>query len=88
MLRFAFDFLPLLPIYICMKRRRSRSKSTFACGHPRTPENTRVVSGRGHTWGRCRKCNNNYMRSYMRGRARRRESRVARLEAEVKKLGG
>ena len=53
-----------------MKRRLRRSKSTFSCGHPRTKENTRVASGRGYTWGKCRKCDNNYMRGYMKRRAR------------------
>jgi hypothetical protein len=54
-----------------------RSKATFPCGHPRTPENTRVAGGRGRTWTRCRKCNNEYMRSYMRRRNRQRMIRRA-----------
>lgn len=68
-----------------MKRRRRRSKSTFSCGHPRTPENTRVARGRGYTWGKCRICNNRYMQAYMRERARRRLlQRVAAAEARRK----
>ena len=55
-----------------MKRRRPRSKSTFSCGHPRTPQNTRIASGRGYTWGKCRKCDNDYMRAYMKRQARQR----------------
>lgn len=63
-----------------MRRRRRRSKSTFSCGHPRTPENTRVAGGRGYTWGKCRICDNQYMRAYMRRRARSRlQQRLAAL---------
>ena len=62
-----------------MKRRRRRSKSTFSCGHPRSPENSRVARGRGYTWTKCRKCDNRYMRAYMRARAKRRL--LARLTA-------
>jgi hypothetical protein len=66
------------------KRRQRRSKTTFSCGHPRTPENTRVGRGRGYTWGKCRICNNRYMRAYMRRRAlqRRRQLQAARSQAE------
>jgi hypothetical protein len=55
-----------------MRRRQPRSRTTFSCGHPRTPENTRVARGRGRSWGKCRLCDNNYMRAYMRRRARQR----------------
>jgi len=72
------------------KRRRRRSKSTFSCGHPRTPENTRVARGRGYTWGKCRICDNRYMRDYMRRRARerlqRRLAELSRAEAELKQI--
>ena len=64
-----------------MKRRHPLSKSTFSYGHPRTPENTRVARGRGHTWGKCLQCDNNYMRGYMRRRARERLiRRIANLK--------
>lgn len=71
----ALDFL--VPIPMSRKRRKRRSKSTFSCGHPRTPENTRVARGRGYTWGKCRLCDNRYMRAYMRRRERERLLRLA-----------
>jgi hypothetical protein len=64
-----------------MKPRRRLSRSTFPCGHPRTPGNIRIASGRGRTWTKCRKCDNAYMRQYMRQRARRMLKR--RLAAEA-----
>ena len=72
------------------KRRQPRDKRTFSCGHPRTPENTRVGRGRGYTWGKCRICNNAYMRAYMRKRNREAQLRaeVARALAEAKRKEG
>jgi hypothetical protein len=73
------------------KRRKRRDKTTFSCGHPRTSENTRVGRGRGYTWGKCRICNNRYMRDYMRRRNREALVRheVARaLERAKGKQGG
>ena len=55
-----------------MKRPIPRSRHKFSCGHPRTPANTREAGSRGYTWGKCRQCDNNYMRAYMRRRARQR----------------
>jgi len=52
------------------RKRTRRSSTTFSCGHPRTPENTRTARGRGYTWGKCRTCDNRYMRAYMRRRSR------------------
>ena len=70
-----------------MKRRGRRDGGSFSCGHPRTAENTRVASGRGYRWGRCRICNNAYMREYMRNRKRRfLQSRLARAEAKLRRL--
>lgn len=73
-----------------MKRRRRRSKATFSCGHPRTRENTRLARGRGYTWGKCRICDNAYMREYMRRRARmrleRRLSALAEAAAKAKQV--
>ena len=69
-----------------MKRRRRRSKSTFSCGHPRTAENTRTARGRGYSWGKCRICDNAYMRAYMRRRARMRlKRRLAALSKAASK---
>jgi hypothetical protein len=60
--------------------RGPRSTSHFSCGHPRTPANSRVARGRGYSWTKCRTCDNNYMRAYMRRRARLRlMARIARL---------
>jgi len=69
-----------------VKRRRRRSKSTFSCGHPRTAENTRTARGRGYSWGKCRICDNAYMRAYMRRRARMRlQRRLAALSKTASK---
>jgi hypothetical protein len=64
-----------------MKPRRHRDRSTFSCGHPRTPANSRIARGRGYTWTKCRKCDNAYMRQYMRRRAR--AQLKSRLAAEA-----
>ena len=78
-----------------MKRRRarrSRGGSTFSCGHPRTPENTRIGMSRGRPFKRCRTCVNNYMRAFMRRRNRQRllnalaQARREAREAKAKLL--
>ncbi|HXV85332.1 MAG TPA: hypothetical protein VD793_01470 [Gemmatimonadales bacterium] len=73
-----------------MKRRQRRSPSTFSCGHPRTPDNTRVARGRGYTWTKCRQCDNAYMKAYMRRRARQRllDQLTAARNAAEKALRG
>lgn len=64
------NFCVTILVFVIMRRRQRRSTSTFSCGHPRTVENTRIARGRGYSWGKCRICDNRYMRAYMKHQAR------------------